>query len=295
MNTHLPLGAIVVGVDGQPHGLYAAAWAAHQAMLERRPLVVVHALEDGPHLRANAHREEQDRLIGQRHAERGMRRALEAAPGIRAEVLVRAADPAELLVELSETAHLVVVGSRGLGPVATALRGSVSLTVCSSAACPVVVVREEAPRPPRIVVGTDGTEASSGALEFAFAQASLRGVPLLVLHAVSVMEPRPDQWVSAEAAAPAWLAESVAGLREKYIDVDVELQVADGPTMAELTAASLQADLVVLGARPHRGPVGLHLTSVNRALLEHGHCSIAVVRPSSPDSSLGAARTGPGQ
>jgi nucleotide-binding universal stress UspA family protein len=275
--TTLPLGAIVVGIDGNPNGMYAAAWAARQADLEQRPLVVVHAVDGGPHLRSNDH-ELADRVAGQRHAERAMHRALEVAPKLRVQTLVRSADPAELLVELGEAAHLLVVGSRGLGRVASLIHGSVSLAVCASASCPVIVVREEAPRPRRIVVGTDGTEASAAAVDFAFAQASLRGVPLTVLHAVSILEPRAGEWVSAEAAAPAWLSQSVAGLREKYIDVDVELQVAEGPTVVELTEASLHAELVVLGSRPHRGPLSLNLTSVSRALLDHGHCSIGVVR-----------------
>jgi nucleotide-binding universal stress UspA family protein len=279
MTIELPLGAIVVGVDGHPQSQYAAAWAARQADLERRPLVVVHAFDPAPHLgrKRGGERELVDQLAGQRHAERGMRRALEVAPGIRVESLVRSADPAELLVELGERAHLLVIGSRGLGRIASLVRGSVSLAVCGAARCPVVVVRDEEPRPPRIVVGSDGTGASSAAVEFGFAQASLRGVPLTVLHAVSILEPRAEKWVSAEAAAPAWLSESVAGLREKYIDVDVDLQIADGPTMAELTEASLRADLVVLGAHPHRGPASLSITSVRQALLDHGHCSVAVV------------------
>jgi len=277
MTTHLPLGAIVVGVDGHPYGMYAAAWAARQADLEKRPLVLVHGVDAGPHLRTS----DQDlveRVAGQRHADHAMHRALEVAPGLRAQTLVRMADPAALLVELGRSAEMVVVGSRGLGRIASMLHGSVSVAVSASAACPVVVVREEAPRQPGIVVGSDGTEASSAAVEFAFAQASLRGVPLTVLHAVSVLEPRATDWVSAEAAAPAWLSESVAGLREKYIDIDVELQVAEGPTVVELTDASLRADLLVVGARHHhKGPATLSLTSVSRALLDHGHCSVAVV------------------
>ena len=276
MTTHLPLGAIVVGVDGHPYGMYAAAWAARQADLEQRPLVVVHGSGTRPHLRTSD-QDLVDRVAGQRHADHAMHRALEVAPRIRVQTLVRAADPADLLLELGETAHLLVVGSRGLGRIAGLLQGSVSVAVSTSAPCPVVVVREEAPRPPRILVGSDGTEASSAAVEFGFAQASLRGVPLTVLHAVSILEPRADDWVSAEAAAPAWLSESVAGMSEKYIDVDVELKVAEGPTMVELTEASLQADLLVLGVHHHRGPASLSLTSVRRALLDHGHCSVAVV------------------
>jgi nucleotide-binding universal stress UspA family protein len=105
------------------------------------------------------------------------------------ETLVRATEPDEALLALGETARMLVVGSRGLGPIGSVVHGSVSLRVSSAASCPVVVVRDEALRPPGIVVGTDGSPASSAAVEFGFSQASLRGVPLTVLHALPPVNP----------------------------------------------------------------------------------------------------------
>lgn len=93
-------------------------------------------------------------------------------------------DPRGVLIGLARQAHLIVMGSRGRGTVRSMLLGSVSAAVSKYASCPVAVRR-----PPRgrahtcgVVVGSDVTPESVPVVEFAFEQASLRGVPLTVLH-----------------------------------------------------------------------------------------------------------------
>jgi nucleotide-binding universal stress UspA family protein len=58
--------------------------------------------------------------------------------------------PADLLIGLSETVDLLVIGSRGYGPLKAVLVGGVSGQVIRSAACPVVVV----PRRAAVAVGS---------------------------------------------------------------------------------------------------------------------------------------------
>ena len=55
-------------------------------------------------------------------------------------VTVVLGDPARQLIAASRDADLLVVGSRGAGPVAQHLMGSVSSKVAHHAACPVVVI-----------------------------------------------------------------------------------------------------------------------------------------------------------
>jgi nucleotide-binding universal stress UspA family protein len=52
--------------------------------------------------------------------------------------------PADVLIALSETVDILVIGSRGYGPLKAVLLGGVSGQVIRSAACPVIVVPRQA-------------------------------------------------------------------------------------------------------------------------------------------------------
>ena len=60
--------------------------------------------------------------------------------GVATEPLLLHGDPAEALVEATSDLGLLVLGSRGYGPVKGTLLGSVSARVMAGAACPVIVV-----------------------------------------------------------------------------------------------------------------------------------------------------------
>ena len=55
--------------------------------------------------------------------------------------------PADRLIALTETVDLMVVGSRGYGPLKAVLLGGVSGQLIRSAACPVIVIPRERRRP----------------------------------------------------------------------------------------------------------------------------------------------------
>lgn len=63
-------------------------------------------------------------------------------------IRVMQGDPARVLVELSKTALLVVVGSRGRGGFAGLLLGSVSRKVAELAKCPVLIAHGADPEEP---------------------------------------------------------------------------------------------------------------------------------------------------
>jgi nucleotide-binding universal stress UspA family protein len=294
VTTPLRNGSVLVGVDGSDDSLRAVAWAAEQAAFERRPLVIMHCEEtailrdtawlDAPpgidHEKLAATLDRAGRAV----LAEATRAAEAAAPDVAVSTVLTTRDPRAALIEPSEDARLVVVGSRGRGPLRSALLGSVSSSVAKQARCPVVVCRPG--RPPgiqgvgRVVVGADGTVASRPVLDFAFAQASLRGLPLTVMHCFYTAVP--DLRGDDQEELRLLLAESVAGLRETYPDVEVDLELACGLVDLCLTDRSPEADLLVVGRVTPRGWARFVHTSCAIAVLERARTTVAVVPESPP-------------
>ena len=290
-------GTIVVGVDGSESSTQALQWAVQQAAAEHRALTLVHAahglapaFNDGVYVDAD-----------------GARRALEAdgrtilgearqavawkQPDLEVHEVLELADPREVLLQLSEHAAMVVVGSRGRGRVASLLLGSTSVAVVRHATCPVVVVRPWNRGLVRngVAVGVDALEPSQPVLEFAYRQASLHDLPLTIVHCLgdilvgtigaSITTPEAID-VQNERLA---LAESTAGMAEKYPDVHATSHVANGLAEGVLAGLGEHMDLIVTGT--HHASLARRVLdgSVSIAVVEHASCPVAVVPLSTYD------------
>lgn len=292
-----PPGTVVVGIDGSVQSDRALDWAVLQARLEHRALTVVHAAHlsaagetlwmgtPGTDLRAVV---DDLRATGRSLLAAAEARASRADPSLVVRSVLSTHDPRHALTALSGDADLTVVGSRGRGPVVSLLLGSVSVAVSRLATGTVVVVRgEERTRRPRcVVVDVDGTADSVAAVEVAYRIAAQRHLPLTALHVVDddrfrrtgVHLVRDDDVADHREL----LSESVAGMRERYPEVKDELVLERGVRDQQLIAASHRASLLVVAAR-RRGPVDdlVHDSVVTR-VVEHAHCSVAVVAAGSP-------------
>jgi nucleotide-binding universal stress UspA family protein len=216
-------------------------------------------------------------------------RVKERAPHLDVSAHVALGNAHEVLPECAEGAHLLVVGSRGRGSVASLLLGSVSVDVSAHAPCPVVVVRPEndrarfGPFVGRVVVGVDGSDASMAALDFAFELASTELKPLAVVHAwgaAGVYHDLMSYEVRLETAEEHELqvAESIAGYSEKYPDVMVTQHQAEEDPSRTLVTASEDADTLVVGSRGRGDARAVVFGSVSRYVVEHAHCPVIVVR-----------------
>lgn len=288
---------IVVGVDGSAQGRLALDWAAAEAALRKAPLQIVfgrsvRSVVPSPRMAGapEPYLPDDWAATAERELAGAASRAGELAPEIGISVRREPVDPGRLLVDLSDSATLVVVGSRGLGGFAGLLLGSVSTYLASHARSPVVVVRAEPgslrgpEQPPEILLGVDGHAPAMSAIEFAFAEASRRGIRLRALHAWPHPQPagsaeRPGGDVPPDAAAEQarLLAEALAGWQEKYPDVRVHAEIRQDSPGSILTALSGQAELLVVGAHHRTHRIGLALGVVNHAVLKHALSPVALV------------------
>ncbi|MDA3650146.1 universal stress protein [Saccharopolyspora indica] len=269
-------GQVVVGVDGSPASLAAAAWAADEAELRR------------------AERVRFVMVSGDRTTDDGARAILDPLTsgfadrrsGVEATSEVVRGDPADVLVRLSADAELVAVGSRGRGPLAATLLGSVSAKLAAHAECPVVVVREHRGSGP-VMVGLDNSPHSRAALRFAFDAAARYACDLVAvqvwqdLEYAPVVPPLDYELAELRDEALRGLAEQLAGCTEAYPDVEVKRIAQRGHPVAELSEAAEQARLLVVGHRGRGGFTGLLLGSVAMGVLHHAQCPVAVVREGS--------------
>lgn len=288
--TNAHAGTIVFGVDGSESAGQALAWAVDQAVAERRALTLAHAVSPlRTEWRSPAGLDNQggDALFTEGHELLDIARATVAAraPELEVHEVLRAEDPRALLIDLSTEAAMVVLGSRGRGPVRSLLLGSVGVALSRHAHSAVVVHRPTNPGKVRrgVLVGIDGTEDSRATLEFAFAQASVHDLPLTVLHSfwdaqASVAGAhRVDVHSSEFEEQRLLIAEAISGMGEKFPDVHVEIELARGYPGDCLVQAGAQMNLIVLGA--HRGgrAKGIAFGTAAATVVEHATCPVAVV------------------
>ena len=277
---------VVVGVHDGPTSRVALDWAIDEATTHKLPLHILHAgpRSPAPRLRIPAAGTVRIPAV----VTNAVRRARGLTPWLEVTTEVSTSKPSLALVDASQWAACVIVGAHGRRPVVSGLLGSTSVAVVSNAVCPVVVVRqlpEVEPARPGVVVGADGSVASAEALNYAFAQAADRELPLKVVH---VWPP----WLTRAFLAPAFkaalttlaiqeqalAAEEVAGLAEKYPDVKVNRHVLRAHPVKALVDHSRGAELLVVGCRERAESPGTGLGSVSQGVLQHAHCPVAVVR-----------------
>jgi nucleotide-binding universal stress UspA family protein len=220
--------------------------------------------------------------------ERSRERVTNRYPDVVVETCAVDGDPAEVLVDESIRADLTVIGHRVGNPLVGLSAGSVCARVTARGHGPILVARGTTPDVAGgpVVLGVDADRPHRAAIDFAFAEAALRDVPLRVVYVWSI-EPSSglfaDPGINFDEAgeqATCRLAEALAGWAGQWPDVKVE-RVAehclDAPTA--MRDASTSAGLVVVG--PHQRPDFRHWTvgSVAKTLVHHSSCPVAVVHP----------------
>lgn len=181
---------ILFATDGSPDAVLASRAAVDLSKDTGSELHVVHAWHRVPLYIHPSVTQAPDPRPYEREARALLDEQLERVKGMGGRVEgdhLRVGPPADEILEAAEelAAGLIVMGSRGLGPVERLAVGSVSEEVVHYAPCPVLVMRggEEAWPPRRIVVGDDSSEEARRAGEIATEIGKLFGANVLIVRA----------------------------------------------------------------------------------------------------------------
>ena len=203
--------------------------------------------------------------------------------------------PSDTMAALAGTigADLIVVGSRGLGPLRRLVLGSVSDGIAHHAPCPVLTVRggADAWPPQRVVVGDDGSEIADRAAQLAGRIAVLCGAKGVVVRGYQPLptpDPdrpggphRHDEMVEAAEVAIEQRAAELAGVFGGRLDA--RLAIGDPADLLVTTAEIADAPaLLVVGSRGLGAFQRFRLGSTSTKVLHAAHCPVLVV-PGAPE------------
>jgi nucleotide-binding universal stress UspA family protein len=182
----------------------------------------------------------------------------------------------------------IMLGSRGHGPIASALIGSVSAYVADHALCPVLVARGT--KLSRIVLAVDGSDCSKVAEDlvsqwpvFADAQIEVTNIsdsmPVATALALGTFPAMPEDIQESAILDHQKIAEESAR-RLASADRSAHVVLARGIPAVELVrvARDSGADLIVVGTHGRTGVQRALLGSVAHSVLLHAKCSVLVVR-----------------
>lgn len=216
-----------------------------------------------------------------------------SAPGRAVDAVLLRDRPASGLIEQARefSADLVVTGSRGHGPIAALLLGSVSAEVVDHAPCPVLVARRSTLE--RVVFATDASETAAAAEGILASWPIFAGLPVRVVSVADVVRP----WTTG--VAPTMYAQALHAYAQDLDEAEAKhlglaresakrladagrwtvAEMRSGDAAAEIIAVAHEsgADLVVVGSRGQTGVKRIVLGSVARNVLAGSDASVLVI------------------
>ena len=302
---------ILLGMDGSGESRDAARLATKLAdgldselhLIHVEPIPSIYAYPEvvvhNPDLRADvdeaAERASREKLDAEVEAVGGMDKIAGAH--------VAVGRPDAEIVRVAEEigAGLVILGSRGLGPIKRALMGGVSDSVVRHAHCPVLVVRgggrADADGP--TVLAVDGSEESKLATRAATELSAATKVPIHVMYVMPSAEQLYGRHLYSKDVRESLLEEAKTEGR-RFLDRRAEDIRSGGGAVAQTylgtgrpeeeivdLAEKIDAALVITGSRGLGGVRRALMGSVSNSVVRHAHCPVLVVRnPAHDDGAV---------
>lgn len=277
---------IVVGVNESAGSAAALTWALQRAGRLKLPVILTHAVDDR-WLSPDFQYHELIRESGLELLQKAQASAGEQAPDVNVEIQLRHGSAGAALREISKEASMVVVGSHDKHWLDGGPLSDRALQIVSASDCPAAVIPAGQGTGNRgVVVGVDGSEESTQAVQFAAAEADRGGDELTVVLAFRT----PARWLEKQLPSSGLaesiveentivLAESVAGLSDQYPDLVIHrrLETDTEPGKALVNIAA-DARLLVVGSRGRGGVSRLLLGSTAHAVLLNVPCPTVVTR-----------------
>jgi nucleotide-binding universal stress UspA family protein len=297
---------IHLATDGSKDAELAAKAAVDLSKRTGAELHVVHAWRPLPHYAYPS-------LVPEGYQppyEEGARKILEAQVGRIEEAGISVAEahlvtgrPADAILDLGDQlgVGLIVVGSRGLGPVKRLLVGSVSESIVHHAKCPVLVVRSGAGSwpPVQVVIGEDLSEDAHSAAKLGITLGKLMEAETLLVHTYEGMPPHPETLPQADRelyeamvekhlrqVEPA-LEERAAELEQAY-DVRPQVRIVPGESAQVLAEIAEEGDgpsLLVVGSRGLGTSERIVIGSVSSKVLRAAGGPVLVCPPGEPNGA----------
>jgi nucleotide-binding universal stress UspA family protein len=187
-----------------------------------------------------------------------------------------------ILKRIPKRDGFLVVGSQGLDALDRFMLGSVSTNLIHHATCPVLVVKGEAAPVRRIVLATDGSEASAKALKFVltkFQSDQPTGKSGRVPIHVSVLHILPlVMYPGLKKASKTLLDQSVQKLIKAGFTAEPLCYLGNPAEEIMKTASQQKADLIVMGAKGLGTIARFLIGSVSTRVVQHAKGSVLVVR-----------------
>ena len=196
---------------------------------------------------------------------------------------LRIGSPAEVIVSMAELQQtdLIVMGTRGLGPIKERLLGSVSHRILTLAPCATLIVNGPVKAMKQILLPLQGPSDAEAAIRFLRLKPFHDAIEVSLLTVLpSTQPPGPADTAAATAAAEILeeQADYIDGVAERLRAIGYQAHgvalLGTPSTMILQEATTLRSDLILMGTRGRQGITRFVLGSVSHAVLHKMPCPV---------------------